>query len=507
MRISREAWYQRIGYTPRVWQKMLDDALDSGQHRIAAGFSFPRGGKSLWAARYVEPLLLQPDHHCWIVAPTYKLGSKEFFYILRDFQNAGWLKWATSVHQDVRGGNMKIEFGKWGSFVEVKSADDPTGLRAEELDSCILAEASGLVDESIYLHHLYTRIEKRNGLTLVPTTPKGLNWVYNTFRLPSRPEWRGVPQPDYDKLMYSLVVSADPSLVQPGDPDLADVFEGGVYSMETVARAKRRLPRPIYIEQFGGGFASYAGRIFPYHPLKHKMAWSDLPKDAHGRPHIPFEWTHCVGWDHGASPDETAILVFSYDPQGRTYWWGEVYTAGKSAGEYLGMVRAILGGRVATQVGIDPSAKQVRIELSRYGFFANIPHDKHVDAGIVRLCALMQEDKFKIVEGRPFWPQNLEKELLNLQWDETRPGKVREGQKDHAVSAARYGSLMAVDLPELIVEAIEDPATARMNLFFKQRRAKEQEDRDLSPIIEALEDEDIFKEIAVGEPFDPFAGE
>ena len=65
---QRQNWYKKVGYVPRVGQRALDDAIDSGK-RFASLFAFPRAGKSYGAAHHLEADLLMPDHHAWIVAP------------------------------------------------------------------------------------------------------------------------------------------------------------------------------------------------------------------------------------------------------------------------------------------------------------------------------------------------------------------------------------------------------------------------------------------------------
>ena len=436
-RIKRGSWYADLGYSPREWQSLCDQALDAGDKRFVCAFSFPRGGKSYWAARYVGPRLLQPDHHAWIVAPTYELGSKEFLYVYNDLLELGYLNMrGVTKHKDVSGGNMDITF-PWGSFLRVRSAEHTTGLRAEELDTLILAEASGLSDQ-VYYNHLYIRTQKRQGKTLIPTTPKGMNWIYDGFRVPSMPTIRGVRNEKYDPAFYSLVITADPDLLRRDDPDYADIYEPNVYTLDQIADAKRRMPTPIYLEQVGGCFASYAGLVLPYNPVKHRIP--AFP--------IPDHWTHVVGWDHGTGGlnDPTAILIFSYDENGHTHWWGEHAGAeGATAAQHLAAVRAFLGpGKSLSAVGVDPSAKQVRIELQNVGLSSSIAFDKQVTAGIIRLTELMNSGAFHIHEGKC---PKFEDELMHLQWDEKKVGKVKEGQKDHFFDAARYGSLLDVPRP------------------------------------------------------------
>lgn len=435
LKIKRDEYYRDIEYEPREWQRLCDDALDNQGKRFVAAFSFPRGGKSYWAARHVGPQLLKPDTHCWIAAPTYELGSKEFLYIYNDLLNLGFLNMpGVRKSRDIRGG-MHIDF-PWGSFLKVVSADRPDSLRAEELDYLILAEASAL-PEMVFLHNLFIRVEKRHGKVLVPTTPKGFNWVYDSFRLPSLATIRGEVNESYDPEFYTLVISADPDLVQPDEPDLADIYEGSVYSPETVARAKRMLPTPIFVEQFGGGFASYAGLVFPYSPSIHRV-----------KPfNIPDHWTHVIGYDHGALPSPTAILAFSYDPNGHTYWWGEVKgdTPHTTASQYLDRIRQMLGpNKSISGVGVDPSAKQVRIELQALGLTSSIAFDKSELAGIIRLTAMMNERSFHVFEG---CCKNFEHDLLHFMWDEKTPKRTHFSKKFHFIAAARYGSLVTVPLP------------------------------------------------------------
>jgi hypothetical protein len=469
-----------------VWQEVADQAIDAGK-RFVSTFTFPRGGKSFWAAHNIVKTILVPNKNIWIVAPTYQLGSKEFMYVWNALLNLGFLRMANEKHKDIRGGRMKISF-PWGSFLEVVSADNPISLRAEELDLVVLAEASAL-PENIYYHHLYARIQKRKGITLIPTTPKGRNWIYEAFRLPSRKLWWGRENKKYDDEYFSLVVSSDPELVDPTNPDLADLHEGSVYDLQTVQRAKEIMPAPIFIEQFGGGFASYAGLVFQYDVSKHRVPNFSIPNN----------WTHVVGWDHGSGPDPTAILIISYDPDGKAHFWGEIYEKeGKPITEFWDRIQARIGSeRSITDISVDPSAKQVRVELASKGIIANIPKLKSVDAGIIRLTALMKEGKFAILEGEC---PNFEKELLHLEWDDKNPGRIRDGQADHAVSAARYGTLLPVELPMFPMdqqikesEAVKRMwAEIRMNRKEKEK-AKEAEKLD-SKLFPNMLDEDMWTE-------------
>lgn len=470
----------------------MDDAVDAGK-RFVSLFAFPQFGKSYGAAKHVEPDLLLPGNHGWLVAPKYEMGAKEFGYIYQDFLNTDILKLATKKHFDIHGGNMLIEF-PWGSWVKVVSADNPDSLRMEQLDWVILCEASAL-PSNVYERYLYARVELRKGKVLVPTTPAGYNWVYDSFRIPSLEttgftygDWEGptrarrggVPNPRYDTAYWSAVVSAV--------PDFGDILEPGVHSAEAVDRARRLLPHQTFVEQFGGDFASYAGLIYHFDPVLHEC--EAFP--------VPEHWTHVVGWDHGAD-NPTAILFGSYAPDGTLYWWDEIYTAGLSAAEYAGLTRMKLGSKAPSAIVIDASAKQVRIELMRAGMVTTTPYDKQIEARITRTTSLMREAKWKVLKGRC---PNLMEEIRTWEWDERETKKPRPRQRCHALDAMGYASLAQVQLPtdgaELATDRVlgEGPLQERV---WRPVRKKYREDaeHDFMEKFESVTDSSPFDEVSL----------
>lgn len=487
--VDRAKWYAKIKYTPRNGQRAMDAAADAG-YRFLALFAFPQAGKSYGAARHVEPDILAPDTHGWIVAPKYELGGKEFGYIYADFLNTGVLKLATHKSFDVRGGNMNIEFPN-GSFVRVVSADNPDSLRMEQLDWVILSEASAL-PRNIYERFLYARVELRKGKVLVPTTPSGYNWVFDAFRIPSlenlefdygpwegthRERLGGTPNPRYDPAYWSAVVSAV--------PDFGDILEPGIHTDEAIQRARRLLPHQTFVEQFGGDFASYAGLIYAFDPIEHEC---DPFR-------IPDNWTHVVGWDHGAD-NPTAILFGSYSPTGVLYWWDEIYQAGLSAAEYAQQVRSRLGQRAPSAIVIDPSAKQVRIELMRVGLTTTTPYDKQIEARITKTTSLMRGGQWKVLRGRC---PNLVSEIKQWEWDERNPGKPRPRQRCHALDAVGYASLAQVALPGPYVNADPDAImgeTVMQEWVWKpwRKKMREEEAREEGRTMESVLESSPFEE-------------
>ena len=490
-REGRENWYRQLGHVPKPGQRRLDEAVDAG-YRYFGYFTPPQDGKSFHVAQHLGAYLLLPDVHIWIVAPTYQDGSKEFGYLYQACASLGLLQSARRKHFDIRGGNMHLEWPH-GTWVQVISAENPENLRREQLDIAVLAEASKF-NANLYDRYLYARVEKRNGLVFAPTTHKGYGWVWDTFAVPSQPfkpktgdwtawapEWQlscpgcgffgrvgskkeaeearaihaeagpthqarltetasrtrlhGEPNPDYQPDHWSCQVS----YVE----DFGEVLHHGEYTPDVIATARRRLPTPMFAEQFGGEAASYAGLVFPFDPACHECEPFDIPPS----------WTHVVGYDHGAGggSDPTAILFGSYAPDGTLYLWNEYYdTAQHSIGERAGHLRLLLGGRQPAAIMRGRDAKQVGKELQEVGLFTAYPAESDVIARIIRLTELMRAKKLKAFRGRvPNWRQ----EIGSYEWDEKNPGAPRDGN-DHALEASGYLALAPVSLPPPTAEPV-----------------------------------------------------
>lgn len=440
--IGRANYYAKLEYTPKPGQAAFDSLVDQGK-RFVSYFAPPQDGKSHHTAKAIGSYLLLPDTHIWIVAPVFQDGAKEFGYVYQDLAILGLLKGAVRKHFDIRGGNMHLELRN-GSWIQVISADNPESLRREQLDIVVLAEASKL-NENLYDRYLYARVEKRRGKVFVPTTHKGYGWVYSDFRVPSlqmkdkswtwgpwaggrREKIGGEPNPEYDADYASVQVS----YVE----DYGEVLHTGEYTPEVIEKARRRLPGPMFAEQFGGEAASYSGLVYPFDPTRHECNPFDIPRD----------WTHVVGYDHGAGggSDPTAILIGSYSPDGTLYFWREIYdTEIRAVSARAGMLRAALSGRVPTIMrGRD--AKQVAKELSDAGFASSYPRESEISARLIRMTSLMQENRWKMFRGRC---PNMKREILAYEWDEKNPGNPKDGN-DHALEAAGMASLAPVALPD-----------------------------------------------------------
>ncbi len=148
-------------------------------------------------------------------------------------------------------------------------------------------------------------------------------------------------------------------------------------------------------------------------------------------------------------------------------------------------------------MGVDPSAKQVRIELGKIGLATTISFDKSEAAGILRLTRMLNEGSMHILAGAmpPF-----EKELLNFQWNEETYGKTKDSKQFHRIAAARYGSL--VELPKtehlLAKPGYTDPLTEAMWAPLEEMRK-----RELAAGLSVDDADELWADYGKNEDYDP----
>lgn len=441
-------FFKSIDYTPRSGQKLLHWAAD--YWRYLGFYAYPRGGKSYGSAMEVAATLNEPDYHCWIVAPTYDLGSKEFGYIYNAHRDAGYLQKAKTVLFNVRGGEMRIEY-PWGWFVEVKSAERPQLILAEELDELILSEAARL-PESIWHRSLFNRAEKRRGRVYIPTTPAGHNWIRKEFwDRAQKFDAQGNRNKDYDSEYWALRVSH--LIEEKSQPSVH--YQGGVYSEDTIDRARRQMEPQLFREQFGGDFVSYAGTVYPGNRIKRIQAFE-----------IPKEWHLVIGYDHGASGRKggnTAITFVAYDNERprNAYLTQLVYTSGHGAKWYAQEIKNRLGQHPYDIVVVDPSAKQVRIELSLAGIANTTPPTRDFKSKYARVMSLIEEGRlyaFDKQELKPFWHEIDRYEWKDNAKKEEPHGDMVTGPDD---SLDSLGYALLHNIPDVQDEEFESAAKAR----------------------------------------------
>lgn len=136
-----------------------------------------RFGKSLLGAYLGTYELLKPNRRIWVVAPTNSLTEKIWRELLPWFGLPGG-PLCTVTKQIYRAkGNWRI-VTKHNSFLECKSADDPTSLIGEGLDLLIMDEASR-VKTIAWEQSLRPTLSDRLGKAVFISTPRGKGTWYH----------------------------------------------------------------------------------------------------------------------------------------------------------------------------------------------------------------------------------------------------------------------------------------------------------------------------------------
>lgn len=171
LKVSDEKLQSIIKWQPHVAQSPIIDAYNAGRRFIVinAGRRF---GKSNFCAYIALKKLLEPGKNIWIVSPTYDLSQKVFNYLVRYF---------SLVAPSQKGNITNRPYPKirtaGQSWVECKSAENPTALLGEELDLLIIDEASR-IPRRVWEQYLFPTLSSRRGTAIFISTPKGKNWFF-----------------------------------------------------------------------------------------------------------------------------------------------------------------------------------------------------------------------------------------------------------------------------------------------------------------------------------------
>lgn len=170
-KIDDKKLQERVGFHPHVGQQQVLD-VDSRMKVLCCG---TRWGKSNLAAYIAVRELMKTNKRIWVVAPTYDLGNKIFTYIE---------KFIVTGFPTLHPGIVKRPFPRietpWGSWIEVKSGENPAGLLGEELDLVIIDEASR-IKKDIWTNYIFARLAMRQGEAVIISTPFGKNWFYEEW--------------------------------------------------------------------------------------------------------------------------------------------------------------------------------------------------------------------------------------------------------------------------------------------------------------------------------------
>lgn len=386
-----------------------------------------RIGKSFMAAKDIFPDVLKPNTRGWIVGPSYDLAEKEFRYVL-DFLNKAHKKLGLpkpiKVRENSKGGELYIKTA-WGSEVFGKSADRPQiSLVGEENDWVIMSEAA-MHNADTWFRYLRPTLSSRKGRAIFPYTPDDAGmWMYDLeLSVMDNPEWGVWTQPAWECPHY------DPAEIE---------------------SARGELPHDAFLEQYGGEFRFYAGRVY-----------SIFQKEIHLIPSfkIPRTWPIRSGIDFGLR-DPTASIWLAQSPEGDLYVVDEYYKDNTSTPDHAINIKDIEKGmpRIVCRVAdYHALGAQLILDYARLGI-PSVRCINNIKARRDRTIAYMTPQEGMLpYHVREFgnnkvgkYPKlfifkdkcpNLIKEMMFLIW---RTGTRKEGTindtkgENHAIDALEY---------------------------------------------------------------------
>jgi len=231
---------KRIAWTPHEAQQEILDGLAQFT-AICAGTRF---GKTMLCAYLALRQLLMAEQHIWIIAPTYGLSEKIYAYLVKWIGNGfpNDLKKGIITATN-RKGEGKIENKMTGSWIEFKSAENPTSLLGEELDLAIMDECPR-IKASVWESYVYQRLTSRKGKAVFIGTPRGKGWFYREFV-------KGLDPKNKENASFTFTSKDNPYWGRPkSSPE------------EEWLKAKERLPEMVFLQEHVAKFVENATQYF-----------------------------------------------------------------------------------------------------------------------------------------------------------------------------------------------------------------------------------------------------
>jgi hypothetical protein len=266
-KLNPNKFYEKIGITPHDAQKRVIDAYLNPEVRDIVFAGGARLGKSIGCAMIALMELLHDNRRIWLVAPDYNLAGKVFNHIemmiATGFPDSEF-KVSRRIPQHID--------TKWGSWLECKSAENPTSLLGEELDLIIMDECSRIPEE-VWESYLRQRLTTRQGKSVKISTPRGQNWFWRNWKQ---------AKDNSDARAFQFATNVNPT-----------------FPKAEWEREKARTPEKIFQQEFEASFLPGSAGIFTNvnQCIKGEL---EEPNEKH---------LYTMGVDLGRYEDYTVIVV------------------------------------------------------------------------------------------------------------------------------------------------------------------------------------------------------
>lgn len=392
--------FAQTRYAPHEGQRQFH--ASGGRFKVLiAGARF---GKSLAAAKDVLADPVAAPTRGWVVAPTYAMARPEFEAILDDLRARLHVP-LQAVTDGGRSGPSHL-VTPWGAEVWCLSALRPQGLLGQSVDWLVMAEAAH-IDGEVFERYLRARLSSTTGRMVVPTTPRGLNWVHDLYNRATEgdPEWHSFRFATWDN---PLVPAAE------------------------IESARRVLPAKTFDEQYGGAFTTVHGLVYREFSRTRHVAPITAPEGAVVYRAIDAGYTNatCCLWACRDADDRLLVLR-------------EHYLCLATADRHAAAIHAIdaeleAQGLVIGPAWIDPSGVTLGAELAKHNIrTSQARNDLHPGIECVRMLLAGDGKPRLVIDPRCV---NLLREIEGYRWQDTsRHGeRVPVKQDDHALDALRY---------------------------------------------------------------------
>lgn len=391
-----------VKYEPTPKQLEFRKLIDDGK-RIILFKGGIRSGKTYAGARELLRRIYKKGVRSgvsWIVSPTYPMSN----IVEREFERACDLGGGNSLIIRKFVGSRKyllVPPPGWNKpyIVEVKTAEHPDRLRGASLDNVWMDEAA-MYDKEAYTI-LLGRILDVQGVMLLTTTPRGMNWLYDEIYQRAEKDPRiGI---------VSCVTTDNPHLPQEDIEHLR-----GQYSVQF---AKQEL---------GAEFVSFDGLVYPNFDFNRHIIG---PINA-----LPDGAEIICGVDAGYKDPFVVLWVMKY--KDRFYVVDEYYENMRTMENHAESIKRGRWENHTIRRWMDPSAAQEAADLDRLHIQTNQAKND-IRAGINSVARAIELDRLFIARHC----RNTLNEITQYQYKE-RDGK-NSGEEpidkyNHAMDALRY---------------------------------------------------------------------
>ena len=246
---------------------------DSRDIVICAGRRF---GKSALSAYIALKELLLDNKRIAIISPTYDLSQRVLEYLVK------WM--AIGIPDLVRGIHMR-PFPQittpWGSLLDCKSAENPTGILGLANDLSVVDEASR-IPRDVYETYIFPTTSQ-GGRTIFISTPFGKNWFYD--------KWLDCKETNGSFRFRSI--------------------DNDYFKQEEWERAKLKLPEQVFKQEYEAEFLDDAASVF-------RKVRETINDNCLSEP-IPGHY-YTIGVDLGKHEDFTVLTVVDRQYKKVVYW-------------------------------------------------------------------------------------------------------------------------------------------------------------------------------------------